>query len=52
MKRYDKIVNSLNALPKTWYPALIIHLVEIAFEKKIFKGDCGITDFVRKIEMK
>lgn len=33
---YETLQNELERLPLTWYPGLILHLVELSYNKKIF----------------
>jgi hypothetical protein len=35
-KNYNDLEEGLKGLPATWYPALIISIVEIAYHKNVF----------------
>lgn len=48
---YEQIVQSLRNLPMTWYPALIVEMIEAAHNKKVFK-DGGATSLARSVEKK
>lgn len=49
MKSYEEIRDSLNDLPITWYPALLIHILEICIDKKIFIMPFGLLNVVHKV---
>lgn len=43
---YDKALRAISELPMTWIPALLLHMVRTAYEKRVFlKGKA--TTFVR-----
>jgi hypothetical protein len=48
-KSYEDVRNSLNNIPITWYPALLIHLLEIVIDKKIFNDRYGLKKFIYKV---
>ena len=43
---YEERAEYLKNLPMTWYPALIITMVEAAYEKKVFVKPDGASKFV------
>jgi len=51
MKDYVSIQNSLKGLPITWYPALMLTIIEEAIKKKTWKKN-KINIFVKKYEEK
>ena len=46
---YSDIVNGLKKLPITWYPALLILLIEIVIDKKIFNGKIGLMHVINRV---
>lgn len=46
---YEKIVKIVKKLPMTWYPAIIIEIIESAIDKGVFKKDKAHI-FVKNIE--
>lgn len=48
---YRALEELLSNLPATWYPALIIHMIEVAHRKNVFKP-LGATRLARKTEKK
>jgi hypothetical protein len=51
MSKYFDLEKELSNLPMTWYPALIIHLVETAYQKNVFVPG-GATVLVNNLEKK
>lgn len=49
MKSYEEIRDSLNDLPITWYPALLIHILELCIDNKIFNGRFGLLNVIHKV---
>lgn len=49
MSEYNRIKEEIVNLPVTWYPALIVEMVQAAIQKRVFKPG-GITEFVKEIE--
>lgn len=48
---YDELNSELQNLPQTWYPALLLVMVEAAISKRVFVRG-GVTRFVHSIEDK
>ena len=49
MMGYDEIKKELDDLPVTFYPALLIHLLEIVIDKKIFNGKTGLMNMIDRV---
>jgi hypothetical protein len=48
---YEDLCNGLKDLPQTWYPALLITMVEAAYSKRVFVPG-GASSLIRKAELK
>jgi hypothetical protein len=46
---YEDIVELLNTLPTTWYPALLVTMVEAAYKKPVFQPG-GASRIIAKVE--
>jgi hypothetical protein len=48
---YEEIVEMLNTMPMTWYPALMVTLVEAGYKKKVFLPS-GASTIIQTLERK
>lgn len=48
---FEEAVQFIRGLPMSWCPALLAHMVEAAYEKKVFVPG-GASSFVHKVEVK
>jgi hypothetical protein len=46
---YEDLKKGLKELPITWYPALLVIILEIIIEKKVFTGRFALLGLVRTI---
>lgn len=46
---YSDLVNGLKKLPLTWYPALLIIILETVIDKKVFNGKIGLMHVIKKV---
>lgn len=46
---YEDLMNGLSNLPITWYPSLLIRIIKIIINKKIFINKQGILSLVNKV---
>lgn len=48
---YERVLATLGDLPQTWYPAVLIHLVECSYKQRVFRPG-GASLLVAKLERK
>lgn len=48
---YEEAVQTIHNFPITWYPALILEMLEAAWKKKVFRKG-GASSMVTKLEQK
>ena len=46
---YEDFKSTLENLPLTWYPALLIIIIELVIDKKIFNGKKGLMIVINRI---
>ena len=47
---YEDLKRNLQDLPATWYPALIVAMVEAAYSKRVFVDLNGASNLIRQFE--
>lgn len=46
---YKDLEDGLEKIPVTWYPAIILHIIEVAHKRNVFKP-YGASRMIRKFE--
>lgn len=46
---YEDLKRGLKELPITWYPALLVIILETVIEKEVFIGRFALLGLVRKV---
>lgn len=49
---YEDLRDGLKNLPITWYPAVLILILETVIDKKIFNGRFGLYNVIHKVVIK
>lgn len=46
---YEDLKEGLGSLPLTWYPAILIVILEACIERKVFNGRFGLLNLIHKV---